>query len=233
MRIALTLPLLTFVILPMAAGAASFAPPKGCTLDLTMQSRGCVVANYYHCEGDQPGDRWTAFADQAGIFYVNKIDAETRWLESYSPVTGVRDRLIPDAHDHASLKALLGSGRDDFDFAVMDSNGDLRRYKGSDTLTGETRTIDGLKLEVTDFEVRSFDAGGALMSTRIGRQYVSHDERLFFGGTETFEEQGQPPVKTVEDPVSFARPGEPGFGEATPHYDCDLLMTGRPTGQAG
>ncbi|MFB2532149.1 hypothetical protein ACEYYB_07730 [Paracoccus sp. p4-l81] len=233
MRIALTLPLLTVLTLPVAAGAAGFTPPEGCTLDLTMQGRGCVVANYYRCDGDAPGDRHSAFADREGVFYVSRIDTETRWMESYSPVTGVTERLVPDAHSHASFSRLLATGRDDFDFAVVGSNGELRRYRGHDQLTGETRVIDGEPLEVTSFAIDVMDGDGNILSSRRGQQFIHRAERLFFGGRDTTTTPGQPDVQSVEDPVSFARPGQPGFGDAKPQYDCDLLMTGAPIGGAG
>lgn len=233
MRTALTLPLLTVLALPVTAGAASFSPPEGCTLDLTVQNRGCVVANYYTCAKDAAGDRWSAFADRDGIFYVTRIDAETRWMESFSPVSGVTDRLLPDAHDHASFSTLIATGRDDFDFATVDSNGEVRRYSGFDRLTGTARKVGGITLEVTEFEVVTRDASGTELSRRSGSEYISRAQRLFFGGTDTTREPGQPEVFSVNDPVSMARPGEPGFGEAKPQYDCDLLMTGQPTGEAG
>ncbi len=39
------------------AAAATFTPPEGCTLELTVQSRGCSVTQYYHCSADAEGDQ--------------------------------------------------------------------------------------------------------------------------------------------------------------------------------
>lgn len=210
---------------PLAALAGGFTPPEGCKLQMTVQQHGCTVANHYICAGDPAGDKWTAFADQDGVYYVTRLDIETRWMESRSTVTGETDQLVPEARDHASFSDLLSSGHDSFDFATISSTGEVRRYRGEDRLTGTTRVIDGVRLEETDFDMLVSDAAGREIITRSGRQFISREMRLFFGGSETILTPGGQPVYSNETPASFAFDGEPGFGAAEPEYDCDVLLT--------
>ena len=227
------LPVLILLTLPLAAGATGFTPPDGCTLHMTVQTRGCVVANYYTCDSDAAGDRRTVFADKDGIFSLTRIHAETRWMETYSPVDGITDRLVPEAHAHASFTRLIETGRDDYDFAIVDSTGEVRRYRGHDRLTGETRRIDGRLLEVTESAVQVDSGTGEPLYARRGQQFIDRAQRLFFGGQETLEVPGSAPEVSNEGPVYFALPGEPGFAASTPEYDCDVLMTAAPPGRAG
>lgn len=85
---------LPFLLLTTPALAGSFTPPEGCTTFLTVQSRGCYVANYYRCEADTPGDQWRADFDQQGPFYLSRINSETQWVESYDPTRRCARRLI-------------------------------------------------------------------------------------------------------------------------------------------
>lgn len=228
-RAGLALALLAGALPPLPGHAASFAPPPGCTLQLTAQLRQCQVANVYTCTGDAPGDRWTAFSDGKGPFYLSRIDAETRWMESIDLETGETDRLEPRAADHASFSALIATGRDDYDFVTRSGTGELRRYRGFDAMTGETVVIDGVRLERVAFEIAAFDETGAVISRREGMQLIHRDWRLFFADTETFENAVGERVATAQPPASFALPGEDGFGAAEPIFDCDVLMTGTPT----
>ena len=50
-----------FVACPAFAG--SFLPPDGCATFMTVQSRGCYVANHYRCEADAPGEALAAAED--------------------------------------------------------------------------------------------------------------------------------------------------------------------------
>lgn len=85
------------------AMAANFTPPAGCSLDLTVQNRGCTVAQVYRCDADPQGWQRTALFDRDGLYYLSAIDAETRWMESQSTRTGILDRLVENAPDDASF----------------------------------------------------------------------------------------------------------------------------------
>ena len=209
--------------------AETFTPPAGCEVLVTVQLRQCTVANHYRCAGDAPGDRWISYADGGGLFFTSRIDAETRWLESYSHQTGEIDLLDEAASsDHASFSALLSSGRDDYDFVTANNFGEVRRYKGFDRLTGSRVTIDGVTLERCEFDLSAYDAAGNFVSRRKGLQYISRDMRVFFGDTEEFENAEGERVTTAQPPASFAFPGEEGFASDEPLFDCDMLMTALP-----
>lgn len=211
-----------------SAAAQTFTPPRGCTLSLTVQMRQCQVANVYSCAGDEPGDRWISYADGIGIYYSSRIDYETRWMESLDHDTGEVTRLLPRAQDHASFSTLIATGRDDYDFATETADGFVERYIGIDLLTGETVMVDGIPLERSTFELSSYDASGAFLARRAGTQFISRDLRLFFGDTEVFENAAGDREESLQAPMTFALPGEEGFGSLKPLFDCNAVLTMAP-----
>lgn len=220
---------LACLVLALPAAAAEFRPPAGCTLTMTVQQRSCTVAQHFSCSADAAGDQWVAYFTREGLVYQSRIDAETRWMESTDTVSGITDRLEPDAADHASLRTLMASGRDDFDFWTVSDSGERLRHVGHDELTGQT-TIDGVALDTTRFELETFSAEGDLLIRRTGTQFVSRETGRFYGGLETATDWSGEVSETNDTPVTFARPGEAGFGSTDPQFDCDMQMVGRITG---
>lgn len=219
--------LLPLLLLASPAFAGSFTPPEGCTTHLTVQSRGCYVANYYTCEADNPGDQWRADFDQEGMFYMSKIDRETQWVESYDLNPMVKQTLDTGAADPANFSSLLATGRDDFDFSLSKDNGEHSNVKGYDHLTGQTVTIDGVALQETEYEyVETDDAGNVLRQAR-GHEYVSAEFRNFFSGqSEWFDGTDWLPMDG--SPVQFFLPGEKGFAATQPLFECDAVMSSLP-----
>lgn len=213
------------------AGAGVFEAPEGCALQYTVQARDCTANQHYVCDADAPGDQWLATFDADGLRYVARIDAETRWMESHSMRSGISETLDPEAPGHASLSTLLRSGTDEFDFWTRTNDGGHYRYTGRDSLTGETVTIDGVTLEKTRFTLTMTDAGGETILTRQGQQFISRDKRRFFGGIETGTDWTGETVRTDTTPVTFRHPGQPGFGNTTPQYGCDMMMAQSPQGK--
>ncbi|QXI62646.1 hypothetical protein CP157_00321 [Paracoccus marcusii] len=214
------------------AGAASFTPPAGCTLNVTVQNRSCTVSQYYTCSADPQGYQHSAHFGREGLYHLSTIDAETRWIESQSMSSGLIDRLVEEADDHASFSELLATGRDDFDFWTQTDDGQRLHHQGADTLTGETVTIDGQALERTRFRLTTRDAGGEVLITREGSQYISREFNRFYGGTETGSDWTGAKTETDDSPVLFTFPGEAGFGSTTPQFDCDQLLTQIPQERA-
>ena len=225
-RGALLLAALLPVLLAAAPGhAANFRPPQGCQLQATVQNRGCSVSQYFVCEADPQGHQRSAIFGRDGLRHLSRIDAETRWIESSDPNTGLTDFLVEESRDHASFSTLLKTGRDDFDFWTETNTGERLRHVGEDVLTGETVEIDGQVLEVTQFRLRSFDAEGTLLIERAGQQFVSRALGRFYGGIETQSDWTGQRQETNDSPVTFAFPGDRGFGETEPQFDCDQLLT--------
>ncbi len=213
------------LLIALPAGAGLFKPPQDCQLEMTSQNRGCSVTQYYRCDFDPEGFRRSAVFTREGLTYLSVIDDETRWIESSDPETGLRDVLIDEAADHASFSTLLDEGRDDFDFWTLSSDGARLRHVGHDRLTGEIVSIDGVELEETEFELTTLDEAGEPLIRRTGQQYISRPMRRFFGGVETQSDWTGTRRTTNDSPVLFAFPGEKGFGDTTPQFDCDQLMT--------
>ena len=205
---------------PVLAGN-SFVPPVGCEGTLTVQSRDCSVTHVYVCGADAPGVTWSVTFDAEGPVFVDKIDYETQWLETYNVIDGVRETLILPADDPASLTELLDSGIDSYDFRLDTPEGDVR-VVGFDQIVGETTTIDDEPLLPMVFEGRYEDATGVFMPVS-GTQYVSSRHRRFFAGTFVTTEGGDT-TEWDASPVEFIYPGEPGFFDTTPRYECNPTL---------
>lgn len=210
-----------------AFAAGSFVPPNGCALDLTVQMRGCQMANVYHCETDPEGERWISYADSKGEYFLSRIDYETRWLESISLIGGEIDRLDEAASkDHSSFSTLLAQGRDAYDFVTQSNFGQTRRQIGADWLVDEHRTVDGITLQRCDFRLETRDTAGNLIARRKGVQYIDPVRRIFYSGPEHYSTPDGTQFDTDNTPVAFATEGDAGFGATKPTYGCDLMMTG-------
>ena len=216
--------LLTLSALP--ARAATFTPPQGCRLEMTIQNRGCTVSQHYRCSGDGPGDQRVTYFTTDGPTYQSRIDRETRWMESTDLRTGLTDVLEEGAADDASFSTLLATGRDDFDFWTRSNDGERLRHVGHDELTGETVEIDGVALEITRFELTTQNEQGDVLIRRQGQQFISRAHGRFYGGVETSSDWTGARESSDDSPVSFAFPGQAGFGSTRPEYDCDLQMVG-------
>lgn len=210
---------------PLPGRAATFTPPQSCKLEVTVQNRGCSVSQYYRCSTDPKGDQRSAIFGQDGLTHLSRIDDETRWVESSDPQTGLEDHLVDEARDHASFSTLLDTGRDDFDFWTVSNTGERLHHVGHDELTGEKVSVDGIELEKTRFQLTTSDQGGEVLITREGQQFISRAMRRFYGGVEQQSDWTGEDRNTNDSPVLFSFPGEEGFGETTPQFDCDQLMT--------
>ncbi len=217
--------LVPLLLLASPALAGSFTPPQGCTTYLTVQSRGCYVANYYTCEGDPAGHQWRADFDQEGIFFMSRIDAETQWIESVDMNPTVIQTLDPNPQDPASFTDLITKGRDDFIFELSKDNGEHSKVRGYDKLTGKTFTIDGVTLDETEFEYTETDDSGAILRRAKGNEYISREWRMFFSGHSEWDQGDGTYLPLEGSPVSFVNPGEPGFAATQPLFDCDAMMS--------
>ncbi len=220
MRTALLLSL-AFVT-PAAAG--SFTAPEGCTTYLTVQSRGCYVANYYRCEKDAAGDQWRADFDQEGLFYLSRIDSETQWVESIEINPNVRQTLDPNPMDPASFSDLLATGYDSFAFSLSKDNGEHSNVRGFDRLTGKSVTIDGVTLQQTEFEYTETDDAGTILRQARGHEFIHKDWRNFFSGTSEWK-SGDEWLPMNGSPMQFSEPGDKGFAVTQPIFECDAVMS--------
>lgn len=219
---------LTLAALAVSAGssvsAGSYALPAGCTGKVTVQQRSCLVSHIFTCSNDPEGYTRRVDLDDEGMTYVGAIDSETQWIESFSPRAGDLSMLDEGARDAASFSELLETGIDTYDFTTSSNAFGTTRYIGTDKLTGETETIDGVTLERTEFDIRAFDSGGRQIWEARGKEYINREWRVFFSGqrtvtdlTSTFEEDDRP--------VTFSFPGDAGFLASEPQYDCGAILS--------
>ena len=215
-----------FLLFAQSAAAGSFVAPEGCTTYLTVQSRGCYVANHYTCEADPAGDKWRADFDQEGPFFLSRIDDETQWLESVELNNGlVTQTLDGGAADPASFTNLIETGRDDFIFELSKDDGEHSKVRGYDRLTGKTVTIDGVTLDETEFEYTETDDAGAVLRRARGNEYVSREWRMFFSGASEWDDGEGNWLPMDSHPMKFFRPGDKGFESTQPIFDCDAVLS--------
>lgn len=218
----LALPLL-FLAAPAFAG--TFTPPKGCTVNLTVQSRGCIVSHFYTCEADRKGDQWRADYDANGPFFLSKIDSEAQWIESYEFNPDTKETMDANPKDPASFSELLAKGLDTFDFALSKSDGSHTTIKGFDKLTGTSATIDGVTLKQTEYEYTQTDDKGNVIRHSRGHEFVSEEWRTFFSGHSEWQEKDGTWTPADNAPVKFIQPGKPGFASTLPLFECDGQMS--------
>ena len=222
--------LLPMLFLATPAFAGTFSAPEGCTMHLTVQSRGCTVSHFYTCEKDAKGDQWRADFGFEGQFYLSRIDSETQWIESFDiDATGAqppaRESLDANPKDPASLSELVETGLDSFDFNLTKDSGERTHVVGFDKLTGKTAKIDGVTLKQTEYEYTQTDVDGKVLRHSKGREYISEDFRTFFSGQSDWQGEDGTWVTIEGAPITFILPGEPGFSSTKPIFECDAQMS--------
>ncbi|MCK4711891.1 MAG: hypothetical protein KAT26_03315 [Marinosulfonomonas sp.] len=213
---------------PVVAYAGTITPPKDCTAYLTVQMKSCEVSHHWKCEGDAEGDHWALSIDGDGPVYLQHLDREFRWLQSFPQRSDISRELVQPEVDANSFTQLLETRRDDFDFRQRVLSGGkeiaMEHITGYDRLNGTRVTIDGEELLVTEFEIRSTSDSGSKTVFTTGNQYVSARFRLFFQGRET-EVIGLDSYQYDDTPVLFIEPGEAGFLADKPEFGCDQMMS--------
>jgi hypothetical protein len=145
---------------------------------------------------------------------------------SWPGISGGTDTLIEPEPDPASLTELFETGSDSMVFSVREESalGTFQRdYTGYDRLTGESVTVDGRELEVTEFAYEFGTPEGPRQTE--GNQFVHEGWRLFFGGLETVTLPDGETYEANYSPMEFAEPGESGFLTMQPLYDCGDMMS--------
>ena len=218
---ALLIPAVVLMSHPALAG--SFTPPEGCQTVMTLQSRGCYVANYYTCEAS-PGALFRVDHDQQGPFYLSEIDEETQWVRSTDLGDNTVQVLDPGAPDPASFTGLLATNYDSFAFSLSKDNGEHSNVTGHDALTGRSVQVDGVTLQQTEYDFTEVDDEGNILRQSRGQEYILLEPRTFIAGTGEWWD-GENWVPFDGSPVDFAFPGDKGFEATQPIFDCDAVMS--------
>lgn len=211
-----------------AQTAPTFVVPAGCEAFLTVQSRQCVVAHYWTCQGEEPGIFWNVSIDAEGPFYLAQSDEQYRWLQGFSLRGDSQSRLISEA-DPANLDELFATGRDDMTFTLERTEAGVtfeQTYEGFDAISGAEVVIDGETLLLTEFGYEYETEQGVRRTA--GNQFLSMERRLFFGGVETTILPSGEAFETDRSPREFIEPGEAGFLSMLPLYDCGDVMSALP-----
>ena len=198
-----------------------FNPPEQCEVFLTVQMKGCLVSNHWQCDADPEGHTWSALATDRGVAIFSQFDSEFQWLASLSTVGGDDEVLRENPTDPASLSELLETGLDSYDFEMVEPGEDgevTRRIRGFDQLTGDTVTISGEELLVTEYAMVQTLADGTT-SEAFGTQFVSEKYRTFFLGEETETRNGET-RESDHAPILMLTEGDSGFRSTRPLFGC-------------
>lgn len=219
-----------------ASAADQFRPPEGCDAFLTVQSKGCSVSLAWRCDV-APGNHWEAVFGRDGIESVTSYSDSYQWLDGIYTWDNSREEFNAPATDPIDIDELIETGVDTYDFTMSRSEPgetSIVRMVGADQLSGKTATIDGHVLDIVQTELQILGEDGTVEYHSKGFQFMSRDLRQFFLGPEqVFEPDG-----AVNDydgsPVDIILPGEPGFGDTMPQYECDEQEAGfvQPGGQS-
>ncbi len=215
------------LLLAGPATAQTYAPPAGCTAYLTVQSRDCTVEQHFTCEA-HPGDRWRVDFNEDGPFYESRIDAEAQWVTSTHLLSGQSEVTVQPMFDPASISTLLDTGSDSYAFDIDLGGGRQVRVEGWDRLTGDSIDIGGEPLLRTEYIFRMKGPNGAVLLESRGQEFVSASLRRFFAGERTTTTAEGTSTRDGS-PVSFHRPGQPGFGDTTPRHGCGEMMSALPS----
>ena len=211
-------------VLASPAGAQTFGLPQGCEGYVTIQKRACMVTHNFICASDPQGHQRRVDMDETGMIYMSTIDADTQWVESFSPITGDTERLGPVIEDAASFSDLIEIGADSWNFSTTSDQEGVLQFTGLDRLTGRKVVIDGVELEETEYEMTVRNLSGQELWRSEGREFIHRDWRIFLSGvrqvTTPDESYGRD-----NTPVAFFFPGEDGFLAVEPIYDCDVILS--------
>lgn len=214
---------LILAVVASPAFAREFTMPAGCEAYLTIQASDCSVSHHFTCEGDPAGEQRRADLDEEGLSYVGRINAEAEWLESFHLRSAHTERLSGSA-DPMSMSELIANGVDTWDFETDSDEIGPSRYVGMDRLSGETVTIDGIELLVTNYELIAYDALGNIVWEASGQEHINPDWRMFVSGVSTYETSGDT-FTTDGSPVEFIFPGEPGYLSVNPKHGCGAVLS--------
>lgn len=218
---------LFIAVLAAPVAAQDVGQPKGCTAFLTVHTRSCSVDHYFRCPTDNKGDVHRTEYSENGMTYMGTTDVEAQWITSHHIAGEFTEVLEHNPAKPASFSDLLATSVNEYDFVTMSQENGPTNYIGRDTLTGKQVMIDGVTLDETTYEVTSYDDEGSMIFASKGREFISRDWRIFFGGQGTVKTPERS-FKTDNTPVEFIHPDETGFLSKKPKYGCDTLMSLAP-----
>ncbi|NDV02901.1 hypothetical protein [Pseudoroseicyclus tamaricis] len=222
----LAAPLALALVAPAAPLLAqqTFSLPADCTGYMTVQTRACSISHHFTCSSDPEGWQRRIDLDPQGITYAGAVDSETQWVESFHVLSGHSETLAPDPNDPASFTELTETGRDSYDFRTISPEQGETRFVGRDELTGETRTINGLLLEETDYRIQAISPEGEILWESEGNEYINRENRLFLSGPGTTTVDGET-FPSDDSPVEISFPGDPGFLAVEPLFGCNVVSS--------
>ncbi len=206
-----------------------FIAPDGCQTFLSLQSNGCQTYVFWRCAAAPAGEFWEATFAADGLASVVHYDREYQWLDAEYFWDQSREVLDNPGNDPISLRDLLDNGRDTFAFSLIRHEPDqsyVQYVAGHDELTGNEVTIDGVKLLESSAHVTITNEAGETEYESQNLQLLSREMGLLFFAKDSVTFEDGTTEEFDNTPVDFLYPGEPGFAEMTPLYQCELPPDG-------
>jgi hypothetical protein len=199
------------------AAAQTISLPQGCTATLSVLDRSCFWTHMFSCESDPEGSVRYVVPTEAGVI-ASLAGPDGEWLSTFDAGDGITWTAAGGAAP-LSLRTLLETGSQSFDFTMTPDDGGLPvRVQGEERLTGETETIDGVDLQVIEYDYVITAEDGTKYNSVEGREFVTADPLSYYDGLERDRLYGTLPFDRT--PTDFVHPGEPGFLSVYAPQEC-------------
>jgi hypothetical protein len=208
------------IILGLICAAPTFARAQdataGCTTLAIIQSQGCLVRRVFVCDATPDDVINVGSYGPEGPTSVAIFNADGRTLEtSFGP--GTPKITLGEQTDPLSLRILLATEQDSFDYQMVHETVGAAQISGQITTSGEMITIDGRSLQVLLAEQTLVPPVGEARATVIRYLY---DAGLRLMLTDTITDAATGDIRDTRTPVDFIWPGEAGFQDYVPLYGC-------------
>lgn len=190
----------------------------GCTTLAVVQSQGCLVRQVFVCE-DAPDDVINVGSyglDGATALAIFNADGWT--LMTGVVPGGTAKAKLGEQADPLSLRVVLATGQDSFDYQMIHDTAGATRISGQITTSGEKVIVDGRSLQVLLSNPTTVNPAGETETVFV-RYLYDADLRLMF--TDTISDPATGEIRITRTPVEFIMPGEVGFDDYTPLHGCE------------
>lgn len=188
-----------------------------CTTLVVIQSQGCSVRRVFVCD-DAPDDlRNVGGYGPDGPTVVTTLNTDGRTL-LISAGPGTPTTRPGEQADPLSLRVLLDSGTDSFNYQMIHDTAGVAVISGQITTAGDMVTIDGQRLQVLMADQTTVTPAGEIQVATVRYLYDAVLQLLL---TDTVDDAATGERMVTRTPVDFIWPDEAGFDDYTPLYGCE------------
>ena len=208
--------LLPLCLLAAPAVAQTLELPAECVPFATVQQADCSVTTFMRCDGDPDGSVRAVASHAEGVSMINLFSRQWEWLDS--DFLDYREQLA-ETVDPIDIHA-LAQGQDSWDFTTDSALYGVARYEGEESLTGQSRMLDGFEMLETRYRITGTDADGVGFFRASGTEWLVPELGILLGGESLVGMDGEKPEPRDFTPVAIATPGAAGFLSTVPTDGC-------------